>query len=545
MTDKRKVQTAVLSSPESHEPILMPFERVDAILLRSKYSAKRFFCGVWLGGCGRELYTRIGSSRVPHFAHHPEGSDLPITCKRASNDEASADHLYIRRALVEWLKRHGHRVKAVMLEGTVPRQGGTCTGMTITTTAGLLIAVALRDDLRRDPQRYWPRRDDEHRRGRKRVEWLFGPHVTLAKQMIKRTGHAFTVDCRNDGLHRTVQIGLKVGGKIPLYADLADCKLDEKGHLWTPPLAELLRQKNSQDADAVVTTPPPAIERQTEMAVTGFPLSVSLLTVVPRVAEGRVIEAEISCPVAALPADVVRVRLPQAAIGVSVGRPYQVVAPALVVAESHSGGRDLTWTIHAQDLSPLFHDEPEVKAVEKQKPQPSAWDRATVMITELRRARLALDRAASARVRAALQELIPELTPRQQIQAKKQMSMYGGAYGPQVTPKLAKKPPTDVSRTGSSKKEKKTLQEVHRNQASILFEMIKRADAQGKHREAKELREALSRFLAGLPEGEYQEQLDQLARYRGQLPGDGRRRGGSNQPPGPVPEIRWSDRKGG
>ncbi|MEU4517064.1 hypothetical protein AB0G05_46920, partial [Nonomuraea wenchangensis] len=62
MTDKRKVQTAVLSSRDSHEPIVMPFERADAILLRSRYSSRRFFCGEWLGGCGRELYTEPFSS---------------------------------------------------------------------------------------------------------------------------------------------------------------------------------------------------------------------------------------------------------------------------------------------------------------------------------------------------------------------------------------------------------------------------------------------------------------------------------------------------
>jgi hypothetical protein len=247
MTDKRKVQTAVLGSPDSHEPILMPFERADAILLRQAYSARRFFCGEWLGGCGRELYTRIGSTRVPHFAHHPEGSDEPVTCRRSSNDEASADHLYIRQALGEWLRRHGHRVKAVVLEGTVPRQGGTCTGMTIETTAGLLIAVALRDNPRVDPQRYWPQRDHELRRRRKRVEWLFAPHVTPARQMIKQTGYAFTVTCRNEGLHRAVQVGFKEGGRIPLWVDLADCRIDEKGHLWTPRLSEVLRRKTPRE----------------------------------------------------------------------------------------------------------------------------------------------------------------------------------------------------------------------------------------------------------------------------------------------------------
>ncbi|NRQ37114.1 hypothetical protein HII36_35555 [Nonomuraea sp. NN258] len=525
MTDKRKVQTAVLGAPDSHEPIVMPFERADAILLRSRYSTRRFFCGEWLGGCGRELYTRIGSTRVPHFAHHPEGSDEPVTCRRSSNDEASADHLYIRRALVEWLRSHGHQVKTVALEGTVPRQGGTCTGMTIETTADLLFAVALRDDLRRDPQRYWPKRDTELRRRRKRVEWLFGPHVTLARQMIKRTGHAFTVTCRNEGLHRSVQIGLKEGGKIPLWVDLADCKIDEKGHLWTPRLAEMRHREASQSPSTNVKSPSPVTQEQhrAEMQPTGFPLSTNLLTVLPRTSDGQTIEAEISCPVATLPAEIVQVRLPRAASSLSIGHPYRIVGPALCVADSQPDERNLTWTIHAQDLSPLFHDEPEVKVVEKQVPQDSLWNKSIALLAELKQAQLSSDDAISARLRAELEELIPQLTRRQQIQARKQMGNGQKTRGPRAAPKPTKKPQrTSGSQARPAKKA--NVVDVHENQASILAEMIKRANSQGKRREAMELYEALRRFLNSLPAGERRDQFDQLARYRRQPAGEARGR---------------------
>jgi hypothetical protein len=257
--------------------------------------------------------------------------------------------------------------------------------------------------------------------------------------------------------------------------------------------------------------------------LTGFPLSVNLLTILPRTPDGQTIEAEISCPVAALPTDVVQVRLPAAVSGLSVGRPYQVVGPALGVAESHPDGRNLTWTIHAQDLSPLFQDEPEAKVVEEQVPQASAWNKAMAMLAELNRARLSSDDAASARLRAELEELIPQLTRRQQTQARKQMGKGEEARGPRVAPKPAKKPQrTGVSQTRPLKRAKAA--EVHRNQAFILFDMIRRADAQGKRREAKELYEALRRFLDGLPADEYREQLDQLERYKRQLSGGARGR---------------------
>lgn len=52
--------------------------------------------------------------------------------------------------------------------------------------------------------------------------------------------------------------------------------------------------------------------------------------------------------------------------------------------------------------------------------------------------------------------------------------------------------------------------------------MIRRADAQGKRGEAKRLYEVLARFLDGLPADKYQEELDELARYRKQLSGGAR-----------------------
>ncbi|MEV3979312.1 hypothetical protein [Nonomuraea sp. NPDC049758] len=412
------------------------------------------------------------------------------------------------------------------LEGTVPRQGGACTGLTIETTAGLLIAVALRDDLRKNPKTYWLQRDQELHRRRKRVEWLFAPHVTLARQMIKRTGYAFTVSCRKEGLHRTVQVGLKEGGKIPLWADLADCKIDEKGHLWTPRLAEMRRRREtSQSLSANVKSPSPvtAEQHRAEIPLTGFPLSTNLLTISPRTSDGQTIEAEISCPFATLPVEIVQVRLPRATSSLSIGRPYQIVGPALCIADSQPNERSLTWTIHAQDLSPLFHDEPEVKVVEKQFPQDSLWNKAIALLAELKQARLSSNDATEAKLRAELEELIPQLTRRQQIQARKQMGKGQKTNGPRVAPKPTKKAQqTSSSQTRPSKKANAV--DVHENQASILADMIKRANSQGKRREAMELYEALRRFLESLPANERRDQFDQLARYRRQPAGETRGR---------------------
>ena len=51
LIETHKVQTALLLSPDSMEPIAMAFERadVDALLLRELYQHLGFYCGEWLG----------------------------------------------------------------------------------------------------------------------------------------------------------------------------------------------------------------------------------------------------------------------------------------------------------------------------------------------------------------------------------------------------------------------------------------------------------------------------------------------------------------
>lgn len=55
MLDPRKVQTAVLDDPMSLLPIAMPLDRTSAKLMRDRHQHRGFYCGKWLGGCGRRL----------------------------------------------------------------------------------------------------------------------------------------------------------------------------------------------------------------------------------------------------------------------------------------------------------------------------------------------------------------------------------------------------------------------------------------------------------------------------------------------------------
>ncbi|NAS20536.1 hypothetical protein GT755_02425 [Herbidospora sp. NEAU-GS84] len=424
----------MLGSPKSHEPILMPFGRIDAELLRKRHSARRFFCGEWLGGCGKELYTRIGPQKVPHFAHHPEGTSRPITCRRSSNDVGSADHLYIRQALTRWLTKQDHQIREFSWEGTIPRQGGTCTGMTIETTKGLLIAIALRPDLRWDSDRPWPQRDAALRRSHKKVDWLFSPTVPMVKHMTRRQGYALVVDCESDGLRRTVRIGTKIGGKIPLWANLEDCKLDEQGRIWTPHVADHRRRSvrlpgaPAEVEHAKVMEPPPE-SRAVEAGVgsiIGFPLSISLLAVVPCSTNGCVIEAEIKSEVVTLPTQQVRIVLPEQTADVVIGRDHRVIGPALISAEGTQTG--VTWRIHAQglqafpqgELEPLA--EPTPTRTDEVSPEASAWGRLESILDGLTEARRARDVKASTRLNGEAEALIATLGATEQKRARKRLN---------------------------------------------------------------------------------------------------------------------------
>ncbi|MBG0825723.1 hypothetical protein HS048_34115 [Planomonospora sp. ID91781] len=542
MRDTRKVQTAVLGSPDSHDPILMPFERIEAERLRGRFGARGFYCGEWLGGCGKELYTRIGPVKVPHFAHHPEDTGRPVNCRRSSNDAQSADHLYIRQALTEWLKQQGHQVKEIVLEGTVPQQGGICTGMTIETTKGLMIAIALRNDLRKDSDRVWPQRDAVLRRSHKRVEWLFAPPVPMVKHMTKREGHAFVVGCESDGLRRTVRIGSKSGGKIPLWANLEDCKIDEQGRLWTPQLAEVRRPQTHErvQPSAQPAQDRPAVAEPREMpqelvhdeVPAGFPLSVNLLTVVPRAVDGRIVEAEVESEIVKLPAENIRVRLAEPPVDLSVGHPHHVVGPALITMESSPGQTAMTWTIHAQALQPFLLDEPEATGespaavADTSGAEPSVWLRMEAILRDLSQARDSGDTEASARLYTEAESLMPHLTERQLKQARRRISGRRETVRA-ATPVSAKKTPKGKPRVfapAASKQPRKQANaaEVHRNQVMIVFRMIDRAVSQGSVREARKLCQALERFMAGLPAEGYQAEHDRFAGYKQRLLGGGR-----------------------
>ncbi|MET9713352.1 competence protein CoiA family protein [Nocardiopsis alba] len=104
--DRRKVQTAVTTTPDSHTPAYMPLDQDEAATFQEQAhrSGTTFWCGTLLGGCGSKLSTKIYRARraAPHFAHHHTAH----RCARHARGAESADHLYAAHQLRTWAQNH-------------------------------------------------------------------------------------------------------------------------------------------------------------------------------------------------------------------------------------------------------------------------------------------------------------------------------------------------------------------------------------------------------------------------------------------------------
>ncbi|MFE1879996.1 hypothetical protein ACFW7O_09930, partial [Streptomyces diastatochromogenes] len=79
--DRRQIQTAVLRSADSDEPLMLPLEAIELDAFRRLHEHDTFWCGVLLGGCGGQLTTRLYTDRACHFAHQPDLDGQPHECR--------------------------------------------------------------------------------------------------------------------------------------------------------------------------------------------------------------------------------------------------------------------------------------------------------------------------------------------------------------------------------------------------------------------------------------------------------------------------------
>lgn len=62
--DKRRVQTAVIGHADSERPVVLPMEAIELDDFRARHTGQTYWCGVWLGGCGHQLVTKLYTDRA-------------------------------------------------------------------------------------------------------------------------------------------------------------------------------------------------------------------------------------------------------------------------------------------------------------------------------------------------------------------------------------------------------------------------------------------------------------------------------------------------
>ncbi|WP_329625308.1 competence protein CoiA [Streptomyces sp. NBC_01255] len=223
--DTRKVQTAVIGRAGSDMPVFLPFEPDEFDTFMRGRSREDFYCGTLLGGCGKKLTARRYTQKKCHFAHRP-----PVHCRRTANGESSADHLYIGKAILDWLGRQcGHPTATVTYPDLGDGPGGA---IEVRFGKGRLIRVQMGRLSLRAWQADGDRLARQHPRG---AHWAYGPDSGLAHNEIEATGHAIRFSCRTEGGTRKVYVGTQLPGHAVEWATLPECRLTEDG-IVTPTL---------------------------------------------------------------------------------------------------------------------------------------------------------------------------------------------------------------------------------------------------------------------------------------------------------------------
>ncbi|MGP4088936.1 hypothetical protein [Streptomyces sp. KR55] len=223
--DTRKVQTAVSGHAGSDLPVYLPMDADEFGAFISRYPQRAFFCGTLLGGCGQRLSPKQYRDRKCHFAH----VSAAVNCRRTEGDEASADHLYIGRAIADWLKRQKQRAVQPVYK---PKGHQVRDVIDVSYEAGRRL---VRVQLARRSKREWEESDAELRARHAGLDWLFGPDSLLANWQLDRQGYALRVQCRSLGATREVEIGTQFPDRPVEWTSLSECSLTPEG-IVTPGL---------------------------------------------------------------------------------------------------------------------------------------------------------------------------------------------------------------------------------------------------------------------------------------------------------------------
>jgi hypothetical protein len=232
--DSRRVQTAVLDHADSEEPVELPMDPVGLTLFLQAHPERTFWCGLWLRGCGGRLTTRLCTEKVCHFAHVPNPNAPDSPCRRTSSKSSgsgSADHLYIKAAIKDWMAGQG-----LTGEAHIPRDpsGESWLGAQVTA----------------EPKGHQPMRfildssalPDPSEIG---SATILGPDVDPGPRLLHELGYINRVRCVPEGSHRKVQIGTqRSGGRYDWYDFTPDNVQLLSDGLSTPAVEEVRRQRS-------------------------------------------------------------------------------------------------------------------------------------------------------------------------------------------------------------------------------------------------------------------------------------------------------------
>ncbi|MFD6311581.1 competence protein CoiA family protein [Streptomyces nigra] len=249
--DTRKVQTAVAGSPGADHPVYLPMDAAAYDRFIREHPTRTFYCGTLLGGCGKKLSARKYRDKKCHFAHVVAGR-----CRRVFTNEASADHLYMGRALAAWIKKQKFKNVQVRYKqrGQSPREIVDITY----TRDGSSLTHLMRVQLARRSKTEWEHTDTELNKQWAGLQWLFGPDSMLANWQMDRQGYAIRIQCRPSGVTRVVEVGVQFPDAPVEWVSLAECRMTVHG--IQPPALEFtppgLVRRDDRPSDHDLVQPP-------------------------------------------------------------------------------------------------------------------------------------------------------------------------------------------------------------------------------------------------------------------------------------------------
>lgn len=230
LADKRRIQTAVLGSADSDEPLMLPMEAIELDAFRHHHDGDTFWCGILLGGCGGQLTTKLYTDRACHFAHHPDPDGLPHVCGRRARGVNSADHLYVKAAAAAWLSKRGENPRF-----DYARPGDAHIGSVVDVRWQ---HGALRVHLDQEVEPEW---DNEW-------EPVLATSVPVDSDTLFRRWYVHRIRLDSEGTERRVRIGTEGFARPTQWFGLDECEMTERG-LSTPAVEEIVESHK---------TPPPA-----------------------------------------------------------------------------------------------------------------------------------------------------------------------------------------------------------------------------------------------------------------------------------------------